>query len=474
MSKTIRIRNPRTGEYDYSLAISEPSSVAATVARLRDHQPAWSGAGVEHRIAAMNAFGQAITDAHDDIFAALSADTGRRSLAHGEVGAIGGMIQSWSQLAPMLMHTEESPSRAIPAVGLQQRHSPYPVLGVISPWNFPLLLSFIDAIPALLAGCAVAIKPSEVTPRFAEPLRKCIAKVPELANVLAIVDGDGSTGAALVENVDAIAFTGSVATGRRVGESAATSFIPAFLELGGKDPAVVLPGSDLERCTTAILRASIIATGQACQSIERIYVHDSQYDAFVKLLAEKAGAVRLSYPDAARGEIGPIIFERQAVTLRDHLKDALAHGAELHTGGEVTELGGGLWLEPTVLGNVNHEMRVMREETFGPIMPVMRYSSTDEALMLANDSEFGLSAAVFGPDESETLAFAAGIEAGGISINDAGMTTMIFESPKSAFKFSGIGASRMGPTGLTRFLRQQALYINRGDVMPITARAEDA
>jgi succinate-semialdehyde dehydrogenase/glutarate-semialdehyde dehydrogenase len=223
------------------------------------------------------------------------------------------------------------------------------------------------------------------------PVEACIATVPELRDVLGFVRGDGRSGAALIEHVDVVAFTGSVATGQKVAAAAAAAFIPAFLELGGKDPAILLQGSDLERASTAILRASILATGQACQSLERIYVHESQYDAFVALLADKARAAPLSYPDINQGIVGPLIFDQQADIIRRHIEDAVAKGARIETGGVVRELGGGLWIEPTVLSRVDHSMAVMTEETFGPIMPVMKYVDEAEAITLANDTRYGLS-----------------------------------------------------------------------------------
>ncbi len=393
-------------------------------------------------------------------------------IARQELEGLRRSIDRWCNDAPSIVTEVERTSAAMPHIAIQQRHEPFALVGAISPWNFPLLLSFIDVTPALLAGCAAIIKPSEVTPRFADPVAETVNSVPELASVLAFVAGDGRTGAALIEHVDAVAFTGSVATGKKVAAAAAQAFIPAFLELGGKDPVIVLPGADLDRASTAILRASVAATGQACQSLERVYVHRSEHDAFVDLLTAKAAATPLSHPDPASGIVGPLIFEKQADVIRSHLEDATARGATIITGGEIKELDGGLWIEPTVLTDVNHDMLVMREETFGPIMPVMAFSDEAEAVQLANDSDFGLSAAVFGATESAALKVAERIAAGGVSVNDAGLTTMIFEEQKSAFNRSGMGPSRMGPSGMLRFYRHKALFINRGDVLPIEIMTE--
>ncbi|HNP64219.1 MAG TPA: aldehyde dehydrogenase family protein [Woeseiaceae bacterium] len=470
----LRVRNPRTGELDFELEVATAADIAPVAQRLRAAQKSWRALGVDGRVEVMQNFRDALAAHREPIVTALEADTGRRRIAATEIDAVMSFIDNWARLTPELTCEEpERPASGLPRVGVQQRLEPYPLLGAITPWNFPLLLSFIDAIPALFAGCAALIKPSEVTPRFSVAVEDCVATVPVLRDVLGFVRGDGRTGAALIEHVDVVAFTGSVATGKKVAAAAATAFVPAFLELGGKDPVIVLPGSDLDRATTAILRASVLATGQACQSLERIYVHDSQHDAFVELLAEKARAASLSHPHIDQGIIGPLIFDRQAEIIRRHIEDAVEKGARIVTGGEIRELDGGLWIEPTVLTGVDHSMAVMTEETFGPVMPVMKYAEEAEAIALANDTQFGLSAAVFGASDEAALRVAESMVGGGISINDAGMSTMVFDACKMAFRQSGMGPSRMGSTGITRYLRQKALYINRGPVVPIEAVAED-
>jgi acyl-CoA reductase-like NAD-dependent aldehyde dehydrogenase len=332
---------------------------------------------------------------------------------------------------------------------------------VISPWNFPFLISMLDAIPALMAGCAVIVKPSEVTPRFIAPLMASIGRYPELAGAFAFIEGDGPTGAALIGQSDLICFTGSVATGRRVGEACAQGFIPSCLELGGKDPAIVLASADPQRTAEVVLRASVQATGQACQSLERVYVQRAIYERFVAALVAAANRVELNFPDVHRGHVGPLIFERQAAIIAEHLVDARAKGATVLTGGIIEEHGGGKWLRPTVVTGATHAMKLVTEETFGPVIPVMVFDSVDEAVRLANDSVYGLSAAVFG-EEHEARAVAARLEAGAVSINDGGLTTEAFDAEKNSFKLSGMGPSRMGPSGITRFLRKRAVLIQRG------------
>ena len=467
--RELTARNPRTGKPDHAFAAWDEREVADAAQALRTAQPDWAARGAEGRAAVLTEWADALAADHAALLEALVADTGRTAIARQEVQATLATIRRWAASAPRLMRTEARRSSVFETIRLDQRLSPYPLVGVISPWNFPLLLSLIDAIPALMAGCATLLKPSEVTPRFAGPLT---ASLPDaLAAVLRIAPGDGATGAALTEAVDAVAFTGSVATGRLVGQAAARRFIPAFLELGGKDPAIVLESADVPRAASALLRGSCVGTGQACQSIERIYVHEAVADAFTEALVREARAAPIAAPDPGVGILGPLIFARQAQIIQTQLDDAYAKGARALTGGEVREVGGGLYLEPTVLTGVDHSMTVMTEETFGPVMPVMRVADADEAVRLANDTIYGLSACVFG-EEAEAIRAAERLNAGGVSINDAALTSMVFEAEKDSFGLSGLGRSRMGDSGLTRFLRKKALFVQEGAPVPLSAFAE--
>ncbi|MBH8553898.1 aldehyde dehydrogenase family protein [Nostocaceae cyanobacterium CENA357] len=458
MTKPIEVRNPRTGKLDYVIIPPPPKLLAQQCNRARRAQTRWYQMSLEGRIEALQEWKQAILSGRDQLTEALVNDTGRLSISLLEIDSFLSSIDRWCALAPDLLQ-DSAKNTAIPFIALQQKSVPYPLVGVISPWNFPLLLSTIDAIPALLAGCAVIIKPSEIAPRFVAPLIIALNTVPILRDVLGFVEGAGETGATLVENVDLICFTGSVATGRKVAEVAARRFIPAFLELGGKDPAIVLESANLELATSAILWGSVVNTGQSCLSIERIYVAESIFEQFYHQLVAKAYRLQLAYPTVENGEIGPIIAERQAAIISDHILDAVEKGAVIHCGGKVEELGGGWWCRPTVITQVNHSMKLMIEETFGPIMPVMSFPTVEEAVYLANDSIYGLSAAVFAESEAEALAVAHQIDAGAISINDAALTAIMHEGEKNAFKFSGMGGSRMGPAALKRFMRKKAYLI---------------
>jgi len=476
MSRELAIRNPRSGENDYTIQPPSDTELESMAAELRGNQPEWANADIGHRCAAVTAWAEDLLDPAEslsgELINALATDTGRFLVAMVEAQSIRNIVMGWAGLAPMLLADSEERDSITEGVGLFGQRVPYQLAGVISPWNFPLLLSMLDAIPALVAGCAVIVKPSEVTPRFVKPLQDSIARHPELNGVFRIIAGDGETGATLVDNVDIIAFTGSVATGRKVAEAAARNFIPALLELGGKDPAIVLPSADIDSAAKAVLRSSVQATGQACQSLERIYVHKDQIDDFVSALTEKAAQVELNYPDIRQGHIGPLIFARQADIIRDHLEDAVQKGATILCGGEIENHGGGNWILPTVLTGVDHSMKVMREETFGPLLPVMAYDTVDAAIDLANDSDYGLSAAVFGEDLDEAKAVARKINAGAVGINDGAVTVDVHDAAHDSFGYSGIGQARMGMTGLTRFTREKALVVRRNEAQGIESLDE--
>ncbi len=464
MNQRLSIRNPRTGEVDYWITPPTQGELAARFSQLREAQAGWRQGGLEKRIETFQQWKDVLILHRDELTKSLALDTGRWWESVIEFDLLLSTIDRWCRLAPKLLAPAQERPTSIPFLRLSGQLIPYSLIGVISPWNFPLMLSSIDAVPALLAGCAVVAKPSEVAPRFIAPLMKTITDVPGLRAVYCVIDGAGETGAFLAESVDAICFTGSVETGRKVGEAAARKFIPAFLELGGKDPALVLPSADLEQATSAILWGSVVNAGQSCLSLERIYVADSLFDQFVERLVEKTERLKLAYPSPKDGQIGPIIDAKQADLINEHLRDAYQKGAVARCGGSIETLGGGFYCSPTVLTHVDHSMKIMTEETFAPIMPVMAFSSIEEGIRLANETDYGLSAAVFAGTKDEARMVAEELEAGAVSINDACLTGMTQEGEKNSFKLSGLGGSRMGPASIMRFLRKKALIIKNEPV----------
>lgn len=457
---SIEVRNPRTGVIDYRFEQTEAPELPRLTAIMRDAQKQWLEGGVEMRCRMLLELAAAISEQRGSLFDALTADTGRTRETELEINAVISSMERWCRLAPELLAAEENKNTSIPFIEIGRQSAPYPLTVVISPWNFPLLLSCIDAIPALLAGSAVIVKPSEITPRFVEPFSDILAAVSGLAPVFRFLQGDGSLGRALIDHADLVCFTGSVKTGRQVAEACARNFIPAQLELGGKDPAIVTADTDIERTAAALCWGGMVNAGQSCLSIERVYAEAPIYHDLTAAIAQEARSLTLNTGNIDEGEIGPIISEAQRDIIETHLEDAAGKGAITECGGRITEHNGGLWCQPTVLSNVDHDMLVMTDETFGPILPVMAFDTDEEAVELANDTVYGLSAAVFANDAGRARDIAGKLEAGAISINDAALTSVMQEGEKQAFKSSGMGGSRMGPASIRRFLRSKALIEN--------------
>lgn len=463
--RTLPVRNPRNGQTEFELTVTPPDEVARRAARLRANQPAWAARPLAERIAVMRRWVGELLAHAKEIGAADGADTGGCHTSQFTAFIAVANINGWCEDAEAVLRRAQvdGASVTMPSVEIRSQLVPYPLVGIISPWNAPMMLSLLDAVPALFAGSAVLLKPSEVTPRFVEPLMRTVRKVPELAEVFDVVLGDGQTGQDVIAQADLVCFTGSVATGRKVALACAERLIPCFLELGGKDPAIVTEHADIDRATTAVLRGGVYATGQVCYSVERVYVHESIHDRFVAELVRKAQAVQLNDRDPLDGHIGPFIFVRQPEVVQAHLRDALAKGAQVLTGGVIENLGGGLYMRPTVVTEVDHGMVLMREETFGPVLPVMRYRTIDEAVALANDTEYGLTASVIAGSEAEALPIAERLNAGSVNVQDTFLTfAKLRKIGTHSFGVSGLGGSRTGPDSIMRFLRRKAIMTNHG------------
>ncbi len=469
----MKAHNPRTGKEDYEFAVAGPEEVQAISARLRGLQPGWEALGPDGRAALLLRWADAMEQAAPAIVTALAQDTGRSTISNIEVQAAVGNIRRWAARGTELIQgLPRGPSPSVtPGIEIETDYSAYPLFGAIAPWNFPVLLSHVDAVPALMAGCAALIKPSEQTPRFVEPMRSVLAAVPELP--LAYALGGPETGQSVVDAVDYVCFTGSTGTGRKVAEAAGRRLIPANLELGGKDPMIVTSSAEPEWAAAIALRASIVATGQACQSIERVYVARAIAEPFLAALVELAQGVEFAFPDPEKGTLGPFIVPAQGNTVAAQLAEARGQGARVLTGGEVETLGGGRYLRPTVLVDVTPQMAVMREETFGPVIPVTMFDHIDEAIAAANDTQYGLSAAVLAGDLEEAAAIGARLDAGAISLQDGALTSIVGDATNHSRKASGLGPSRMGDEGLLRFMRRKALIHQKGAAAPLAAFAEE-
>jgi acyl-CoA reductase-like NAD-dependent aldehyde dehydrogenase len=459
----IAVENPATGETVGTVPDLGADVVAEMAARARAAQPGWEAYGFEGRGRILLRAQKWLMDNSAQVIETIISETGKtfEDASLAEISYAGNAFGFWANNAPEYLGDDRVKSGQLLVKGkkLILRYRPLGLIGVIGPWNYPLTNSFGDCIPALAAGNSVILKPSEITPLtsmlMAEGLREC--GLPE--NVLQIATGRGETGAALVEEVDMIMFTGSTRTGRKVAEAAARRLIPASLELGGKDPMIVLSDADLERAANFATYYSMQNAGQTCISIERVYVEEPVYDEFVAKVSEKVRALRVGPPQGPGSvEVGAITFPPQLQTIEDHVADAVQKGARVLAGGQALTSGSGRFYEPTVLVDVDHTMKIMTEETFGPTLPIMKVADTEEAIRLANDSPYGLGSSVFTRDTERGEQIARRLETGAANVNDAMINYTVLELPMGGAKASGLG-SRHGAGGIRKYCSQQAIVV---------------
>jgi acyl-CoA reductase-like NAD-dependent aldehyde dehydrogenase len=433
--------------------------------RARAAQPAWEALGFDGRGEILRRAQKWVVENSDRIARTIVSETGKTydDALIAEIGYVASAFGFWAKHAPRFLADEKVRASSPFLVGrrLVVRYRPLGVIGVIGPWNYPLTNSFGDCIPALAAGNSAVLKPSQSTPLtsllMAEGLRE--SGLPE--DVYLVAAGDGAAGEALIDEVDMIMFTGSTATGKRVLERAARTLTPVSLELGGKDPMIVLADADVERAANSAVYASMQNGGQTCVSIERVYVEAPIYDDFVDRVARKVSALRQGVPDGPGSvDVGAMTFAPQLDVVSRHVEEARAAGARVLVGGRASHQQGGRFYAPTVLADVDHSMSCMTEETFGPTVAIMRVSDADEAVRLANDSPYGLAASVFGKDVARAEQVARRIEAGAACVNDAQLNYFALELPMGGWKESGMG-SRHGAPGIRKYCRQQSLLITR-------------
>lgn len=468
-AETFDVLRPTDGTLIESVAIDSPQRVAEVVARVRRAQPAWDAMGVEERTRWMARWRDWMLANRERIADVVQAETGK---VRGDAGLESiyceMAINFWSDNAPRYLADERPTPGMLPAKvrRLRVRYRPYPVVGIISPWNFPLILSAGDAIPALMAGCAVVIKPSEFTPLELMELVRGWKEEVGGPDVLDVVNGMAEAGGALIDEVDFVHFTGSDRTGRVVMKRAADTLTPVSLELGGKDPAIVLRDADLDRAANACAYGGFFNTGQVCMSIERIYVEEPVYDAFLAKLEANVRELRQGTdgPEYA-AEQGAMTSPAQIDIVADHVEDARGKGARIVTGGLRKDEPGD-WYEPTIVADADHSMRVMVDETFGPVVGVMKVADEDEAVRMANDTRYGLSASVFSRDTSHAERVAEQLEVGAVNINDALVNYFHLEVPMGGWKDSGIGW-RHGPGGIRKYCRTESIIAPR---LPLAKR----
>jgi acyl-CoA reductase-like NAD-dependent aldehyde dehydrogenase len=461
---SVDVRNPADGSLVASLPDHGPEEVRAAVARLRRNQPAWEALGPRGRGEWLGRLGDWLFDNDERVAELLHRETGRAwQEATLEVPCAIDLLEYYRKRAEkFLADSHPRPHNLLTASKrLTVGYRPYPVVGVICPWNNPVLLALADAVPALLAGAAVAVKPSELTPLATREIVRGWREDVGAPGVLECLTGAGGTGSALVDEADFIQFTGSTRTGRRIAQRAAERLIPYSLELGGKDAMIVLADADLERAANAAVWGSMFNSGQACTSVERVFVEEPVYEEFVELAARRVRGLR----QRAGGkrfdaDIGSLSGQAQLDIVERHVSDALANGAQALVGGKRADVPGAFF-EPTVLVGVDQSMACMREETFGPTLPVMKVQDVDEAVRLANDSTYGLSASVWTRDRAHGERIALRLEAGAVNVNDMFANVFAIPIPQGGWKESGVGARLGGPQGIRKYCRPQAVTSTR-------------
>lgn len=457
------VRNPATVEQIAELPVASPSDVAAAVERGRTAQAAWQETSLAARAQLFYRLRDLLLDEADKLADILTSETGRpRAEVHGnELLYLCDAIGVWAKKSPRYLRAKTIRPHfpLLKTKKVISTYAPRGVIGIISPWNFPLTMTLGEALPALMAGNAVIIKPSELTPLTALFGAEAAVKAGFPENLFQVVTGYAATGEALVDYADMIAFTGSVETGKRVMRRAADRLIPVSLELGGKDPMIVLKDAALDRAAGACVWGALMNCGQICTSIERVYVEAPVYQEFVDKVVARVRAMRQG-PSANEVDVGCMTSEAQLKKVAAQVDDALAKGAKALTGGRRNASLPGYYYEPTVLVDVDHSMQIMTDETFGPILPIAKVNDAAEALRMANASRYGLSGSIFTRDSAAARRLAEGMQSGSVCINDSLVPFIVADAPMGGRKDSGFGI-RHGAEGIRKFCQQKTVVIDR-------------
>lgn len=462
--------NPATGAEIGRVPVTSADEVAASVERARVAFQTWKQTSYATRTHLVMKAREAILADVDGIAHLISQESGK---PFGEAIAM--------ELSPVLdlmqyfaRNTEKLLRPARINIGLyallgrfsQIVYHPLGVVGIIPAWNYPFSIPLGEAVMALMAGNTVVIKPSELTPFVGLKIGEIFSKAGFPENAVQIVTGNGSTGAALVDAApDKIMFTGSVATGKKIAAAAAQNLTSTVLELGGKDPMIVFADANLELAAGAAVWGAFCNSGQSCSSVERLYVQESVVEELTRKIVEKTRELKQATGDKETTSVGAMSSERQIKIVEDHVEDFRASGAKIEIGGQRNPTLEGLFYEPTVITNTNNDMRAMQEETFGPTLPICAFATEEDAIRLANDSEFGLTASVWTRDRAKGERVAKKIEAGSVCVNEVLYTHGIGQTPWGGFKNSGRGRTH-GREGLMELVQPQHIHINRIAILP--------
>ena len=460
--RRLGIRRPSDREPVGEITVQTANDVADAVIRARRAQKAWAARPIAERAEIIRRGVEVLYARKDEVINTLMNETGKTRLETIFLELIAGFdfINYWSVRAEKELADEKRPVHGYlrPFKKLLMHYKPLGVVGIITPWNGPFSLAMNPAVQALLAGNAIILKPSEVAPYSGAIAIDILQEAGVPKDVAQVMHGDGETGAALVNaGVQKISFTGSVGTGKKIAVACAEQLIPCTLELGGKDAMIVCADADLERAAGGALFGSLVNTGHVCMGVERVYVVESVADDFEKLVEQKVKQVRYGRGDNA--DIGPVFWDKQLSIIERHVADAKKRGAHVLLGGEA-DLDKGLFYKPTLVTNVDHDMELMRDETFGPVIAIMRVKDEEEAIRLANDSPYGLSGSVWTKDKQKGIDIAKRLETGSVLINDASIAYGVLEAPFGGMKDSGLGSAN-GYGALRSYTFPQPIIIDR-------------
>ncbi len=432
---------PASGALLGEVPIASRDDVAKTIARARKAQAAWGVLPVEERCARLLRFRDALVARADEIVDVVSRECGKPradALGHELVVAVD-QLTYYCKNAPRILASRELSLHLLKHKKSVLHYVPRGVIGVISPWNFPFLIPMNDVFAALVTGSAVVVKPSEVTPLSLQKAKEVFDATGLPEDLFGVVHGRGDVGQALIEGgIQKLVFTGGVETGKRVAAACGANLVPCVMELGGKAPLIACADCDVERVANAVVYGGFVNAGQACIAVERVYAHESIHDKLVSRVQELTQKLRQGDPAGGEVDVGALTFAKQIEIAEKHVEDALKKGARLLAGGK-RRPGAGQFFEPTILAGCDHSMTVMRDEIFGPIVPIQKVSSEDEAIRLANDSHLGLNAYVFTNDRERGRRLARRIEAGSIVVNDVLANYVAVEAPFGGIKQSGFG-----------------------------------
>ena len=453
----IEVRNPATGESVGEVNTTTAPEIRDTAERARDAQRVWAHLSFKERARIIRRFHDLILTRRDQILDTIQAETGKaRRDALAEIITVAGTARYYaSQGGGHLRPKRHRP--AVPGITSSEVvYKPHGLVGLITPWNYPFLLSVADSLPALLAGNAVLIKPSEVTPLSAVLAHDLLIESGLDSRLCAIVNGPGETGSEVIRNVDYVGFTGGTVTGRKVAVAAGERLIPYSLELGGKNPMVVLKGARLEQAAAGLLAGAFSNGGQTCIAVERVYVEESVFEEFAHYVADKASQLKLGWSKSWDTDMGSMISTEHAAKVLRHIRQAMDDGARVLTGGRARADLGPAFVEPTVLTDVSETSPIAREETFGPVISLYPVRNADDAIRKANDSQFGLNASVWAGRGGEARGIARQLETGSAAINSTLLIYNTFDVPMGGVKLSGIGR-RHGEHGILRYTQTQSI-----------------